>query len=252
MYKVEKFKKFFDCDLCHQVLVDPISFPCGNNVCKDHLDKLLKNVSKEKCFFQCEICQEEHFIPKSGFKVDKRLQRGLEIQFNTLKLTSIFDECKAVIKTVHEKVAKIEMLEKNSEVYIYDYFEDIKRKVDIRREDLKMKIDKYSDEVIQSIEGTQANYIKLSKQANQISTNIEQSKKELQEYVKRFDKFDINDKKFEAIKHGVAGLNGKFDKIILDYNNALIGNKEYSFRFDEIPIADIFGRLYDASFVRDI
>ncbi len=163
MYKVEKFKKFFDCDLCHQVLVDPISFPCGNNVCKDHLDKLLKNVSKEKCFFQCEICQEEHFIPKSGFKVDKRLQRGLEIQFNTLKLTSIFDECKAVIKTVHEKVAKIEMLEKNSEVYIYDYFEDIKRKVDIRREDLKMKIDKYSDEVIQSIEGTQANLVEGSK-----------------------------------------------------------------------------------------
>ena len=252
MYKVEKFKKFFDCDLCHQALVDPISFPCGNNVCKDHLDKLLKNVSKEKCFFQCEICQEEHFIPKSGFKVDKRLQRGLEIQFNTLKLTPIFDECKAVIKTVHEKVAKIEMLEKNSEVYIYDYFEDIKRKVDIRREDLKMKIDKYSDEVIQSIEGTQVNYIKISKQVNQISTNIEQSKKELDDYVKRFDTFDINDSKFEAIKQGVVVVNGKFDKIILDYNNALIGNKEYSFRFDEIPIADIFGRLYDASFVRDI
>jgi hypothetical protein len=252
MYKVEKFKKFFDCDLCHQVLVDPISFPCGNNVCKDHLDKLLKNVSKEKCFFQCEICKEEHFIPKSGFKVDKRLQVGLEIQLSTLKLTPIFEECKTEIKKAHEKVAEIEALEKNSEGYLYEYFEDIKRQVDIRREDLKIKIDKYSDEVIQSIEGTHKNYIKIFKQINKISTDIEQSKKELDDYVKRFDTFDIDDKKFEVIKQEVVGLNGKFDKTIIDYNNALIGNKEYSFRFNEKPIEDIFGRLYDASFVRDI
>ena len=71
-----------------------------------------------------------------------------------------------------------------------------------------MKIDKYSDEVIQSIEGTQANFIKISKQVNQISTEIKQSEKELDAYVKRFDTFDIDDKKFEAIKQGVVRLNG--------------------------------------------
>jgi hypothetical protein len=35
-----------------------------------------------------------------------------------------------------------------------------------------MNIDKYSDEVIQSIEGTKKNYIKLSKLVNKISKNI--------------------------------------------------------------------------------
>jgi len=70
--------------------------------------------------------------------------------------------------------------------------------------------------------------------------------------VKRFDTFDIDEKKFEAIKQGVVCVDGKFDKIILDYNNALIGNKEYSFRFNEIHIADIFGRYFDTSYVRDI
>jgi hypothetical protein len=252
MYKVDKIKNFFDCDLCHKVLVDPISIPCGSNVCKAHLDKLLKNVSKEKNVFQCEICKEEHSIPKSGFKVNKMVQNGLEIQLNTLKLTPIFEECKTEIKKAHERVAEIEALEKNSEVFIYEYFEDIKRQVDIRRENLKMKIDKYSDEVIQSIEGTQKNYIKLSKLVNKISKNIEQSKKDLDIYVKIFDTFEIDEKKFEAIKKRVVGVNEKFDDLILDYNSALIGNKEYSFRFDETPIADIFGRFYDAKYVRDI
>ena len=142
--------------------------------------------------------------------------------------------------------------EKNSEGYIYEYFEDIKRQVDIRREDLKMKIDKYSDEVIQSIKRNQVNYIKLSKQVNQISTEIEQSKIELDDYVKRFDTFGIGDEKSEAIKQRVVGVNEKFDKIILDYNNALIGNKKYSLRFNEIPIADMFGRFYDTKCVSDI
>ncbi len=104
------------------MLIDPISIPCGKNVCKGHLDELLKNISKEKSFFQCEICQEEHFIPKTGFKVDKRLQRGLEIKLNTLKLTLVFDECKTEIKTALERVAEIETLEKNSEVFFYDSY----------------------------------------------------------------------------------------------------------------------------------
>jgi len=69
--------------------------------------------------------------------------------------------------------------------------------------------------------------------------------------VKRFDTFEIDEKKFEAIKLGVVGLNAEFDEIILEYNNRLIGNKEYSFRFDEAPIAEIFGFLNDASYVRD-
>jgi len=128
------------------------------------------------------------------------------------------------------------MLEKNSEGYIYEYFEDIKRQVDIRRVDLKMKIDKYSDGVIQSIESIQKNYIKISKQVNQISTNIEQSKKELDSYVKIFDTFYIDEKKFEAIKQGVVDVNGKFDEIILYYNKALIGIKKYSFRFDKYQL----------------
>jgi hypothetical protein len=99
--------------------------------------------------------------------------------------------------------------------------------------------------VIQSIELSQANYIKISQQVNKISTNIEQSKKELEDYVKKFDTFDIDEKKFEDIKQRVVGVNEKFDKIILDYNNALIGNKEYSFKYYEISIRDVFGRFHD-------
>jgi len=76
---------------------------------------------------------------------------------------------------------KIGLLEKNAENYIYDYFEDIKRQVDIQSEDLKIKIDKYSEEIIKSVELNQKNYIKLSIEVNKITENIEKSKKDLDE-----------------------------------------------------------------------
>jgi hypothetical protein len=37
--------------------------------------------------------------------------------------------------------AKIEALEKDHETYIYEYFEEIKRQVDLRREEIKTKVD---------------------------------------------------------------------------------------------------------------
>jgi hypothetical protein len=37
--------------------------------------------------------------------------------------------------------AKIEALEKDHETYIYEYFEKIKRQVDLRREEIKTKVD---------------------------------------------------------------------------------------------------------------
>ena len=44
-----------------------------------------------------------------------------------------------------ENMSDIETLDKNAELYIYGYFEDIKRKVDLRREDLIERIHIYSD-----------------------------------------------------------------------------------------------------------
>ena len=44
-----------------------------------------------------------------------------------------------------ENMSYIETLDKNAELYIYGYFEDIKRKVDLRREDLIERIHIYSD-----------------------------------------------------------------------------------------------------------
>ena len=78
-------------------------------------------------------------------------------------------------------------MDKNAELYIYRYFEDIKRKVDLRREDLIERIHNYSDEIIQSIERTQSECLKMSKEVNQLTVEVEKSKRNLNELIKSFN-----------------------------------------------------------------
>jgi hypothetical protein len=156
---------------------------------------LLTHEFKEKNTFICGICQEEHFIPKNGFVVPNRLQKLMDVELNKLAPSSMFEECRKEIENAKENMIEIGLLEKNAENYIYEYFEDIKRQVDIRREDLKFKIDTYSDKIIKSVELDQMNLIKLSKEVNQITTNIEKSRKDLNELIARLLTHESKEKK---------------------------------------------------------
>ena len=91
----------------------------------------------------------------------------------------------------------------------------------------------------------QKNYIKLSKEVNKITENIEKSKKDLNELSAQFDTLEFNDEKFKDIKTSVAAVNQEFHKMLAVYQDSLIGNKEYTFDFKESPIEDIFGRVTD-------
>lgn len=162
------------------------------------------------------------------------------------KVGPIFEECQKEIEKARQSVAKVRLLEKNSEGYINEYFEDIKRQVFLRTEDLKIKIDQYSDNIIKTVDKTQENCIKLSKEENQITMNIAKSKTELDKLIEQFDSLETNAMEFKEVTKSVASLNQEFYQIIDEYNNLLIGNKKYLFQFNELSIDAIFGRLSDS------
>jgi hypothetical protein len=52
-----------------------------------------------------------------------------------------------------------------------------------RKKQLKAKIDDYSDSLIESLKTTEVNFIKLSKEINDITNMIKQSKNVLNEFI---------------------------------------------------------------------
>ncbi len=149
--------------------------------------------------------------------------------------------CKKKLDEARKSVDQIESLERNSEMYIYDFFNDIKRQVDIRREVLKNKIDKCSDHIIKSVERSQLALIKLSKEVNEISMNIEKSKKELDKITKKFETLD--NQNFEKIKQSLDVLNEDLKQTITYYNDHLIGYNTYQFISGDQFGSDAFGKF---------
>ena len=113
--------------------------------------------------------------------------------------------------------------------------------MDLRREQLKLQLDNSSDEIIQSIESAKENCIKLSKETIKISTEIEKSKEELTELVGRFDTFEIDNEKFEEIRESLTVLNEDLTRKLEEFKDSIIGDKEYTFEFEEIDIKGLFG-----------
>ena len=78
MNKLDMIKDFFDCDICENLLIDPISLPCGKNVCNHHLQVVVYKIfygifciGKKFCF---EICNDKHYVPEKGhFIVNKHI-----------------------------------------------------------------------------------------------------------------------------------------------------------------------------------
>ena len=168
-YKIDQVKNLFDCEQCNQLLVVPVTLPCGFSVCKRHLDEQLDSTQKKIRKFECEVCDEKHNIPDKGFAINKSIQNALNIKLNTLKLNPVYEECKREINDAENNIKNIENLDKDTENYIFKYFEELKRQVDLRREELKLKLDNCSDEIIKSIESTKENCIKLFKETKCLS-----------------------------------------------------------------------------------
>ena len=137
-----------------------------------------------------------------------------------------------------ESVPNKKTLENNSETISHEYFEDIKRKVDLRREDLIQRIHNYSDEIIKSVDSTQLRYSKMSEEVEKLKIEVENSKSFLNGLVNRFDSCEKKQK-------SVFGLNESFCKVLEEYKESSLGFSKYSFDFKEIDIKDIFGSLIE-------
>jgi hypothetical protein len=85
-------------------------------------------------------------------------------------LNPVFEKCTKEIYDAKNNIEKIENFEKDPEYFIFEYFEELNREVDLRREISKLKLDECSDEIIQSIECTKENCINLNKESKRLSS----------------------------------------------------------------------------------
>ena len=217
-----------DYDCCKMILESPVTLPCGNTLCKEHLDKFYEK-------FTCFLCNEEHQIPKNGFVINKTTNKIIN---NYINLNPLRKKIKASFEHLSQSIDDYEKVDPDS--FVYDYFAEIRNKVDLHREELKREVDQKSDEIIQHLKEREqkckANLSKVEKE------NVDELKKNNLPFWKQklrmpnINENDLNDLS-SVLNDNIKIIKNRKRK----YENSLLLNK--SIKFDKYEKSSLFGKL---------
>ena len=228
----------FNCDFCQKLLENPISLPCGETVCKSHT----KEITQAKCIF----CSDNHQVPQNGFPANKMVQKQLDLNLNKINQNfSQFNDYKRIIEDLNKKLREIEVMHKDPDNYIYEYFNELIRQVDVRRDTLFEGIQKYSETVIEGIEKLKADCMAKAKKATRNTKNIDEIKAKLTTVNSMFNSLEMSDTKHEEIMTQKRSKEiGELIRPVLEqFKLELQGYKKYKLKTVQVEIKNVFGSL---------
>ena len=171
-------KEKLTCKYCGNIYKNPITLACGDSICKHHIDELVSNDASNK--FACPLCDEENV--KQNFKENKLMQDLLESDFHKLDVNSKF---KNILDNLKTEIHNLEDVLNDPDSFIYKEISELKRKVDLDRENLKSEIDRLSNGLIQQLESFDNRFkteYKTNVDFGHYNTLIELSRKQLEEF----------------------------------------------------------------------
>ena len=85
--------------------------------------------------FKYVFCSKNHPIPENGFIPNKITRRQLEVHLNTININfPQFHDLKKIVKDLNISLKEIELIRADPSNFIYEYFKELNRQVDIRRD----------------------------------------------------------------------------------------------------------------------
>jgi len=158
---------------------------------------------------------------------------------------SKFKEYKKIIQDLNGNLREIETIQKDPENYIFEYFGELTRQVDLRRENVIRDIHKYSDELIQKIEKLKQDCVAKSKETTKITEVLETIKPKMNDLNSMFNSLEIDDIKLKEIisKKQLKELSDLMGPGLKKYKFDLQGQKYYNLSTSEMKLEDAFGSL---------
>jgi Fe-S cluster biosynthesis and repair protein YggX len=170
----------FTCLICSKILKSPFSLPCGDTICEEHLKEteVLKNNS-----IKCKSCEEVFEV-----KDNEMIRSNTTVQKLIQNERFLSDTEKSKKKSLEDSIENLfqlnEQLQVSKNIFdldCYNHFQEIRRKIDVQREELKDQIDKHSLTMIDELKAIEEIYAKRIKEFQVETYDLEQEKNILNE-----------------------------------------------------------------------
>ena len=227
------------CKYCNKVYNEPITLPCGESLCRQHINELL-SIDDANTFY-CPFCNEQNL--NKNFKVSKTIQYLLDMEAHKItidpKYTRIFTDFKT-------EIGNLEIILNDPENYIYEEINEVKRQVDLDREKAKAEIDKLADDYIQQLETHEKQFkaqYKTNVDMNNLISLAEASKKQLNEYESCLNllsnKTEQRDQQTKQSEITINNLKWKIEEL----KRQLFSNFAIKYNPMKNSLSELFGKL---------
>ena len=154
--KKMSLKSEFICSICKLVLSNtPVTLPCTHVMCNQHLrDGTAKDSS-----IRCLECDQEFDVPSNGFPPNKIISSvitkdlHLSDEEKTLKyaMQTLIQQLESLQSDLKQKLSDLERIN-------FDHFSEVRRQIDVQREELKKKIDEIALKMINLVKEKEKAY----------------------------------------------------------------------------------------------
>jgi hypothetical protein len=133
-------KSEFTCSYCMKIYRKPVILPCNHCLCEEHFkDTDVLKVKK----IQCKTCKQEFALDENEFKPNEIVQNLIEKEMHLTEAEKAIK--KLCEESLDEGIRLNDEHQDNKSVLMlksFEHFQEIRRKIDLQREELKNEIDK--------------------------------------------------------------------------------------------------------------
>ena len=163
-------KSELTCFYCVKIYRKPVILPCNHSLCEEHLKDI--DVLKVKSI-QCKTCRQEFCLDENEFKPNEIAQNLIEKEMH---LTDTEKAIKKLCENFFNEGLRLnEELEINKRVFTlkcFEHFQEIRRKIDLQREELKNEIDNIALAMIDQTKEFEMFFMKRLKPEDVISSHL--------------------------------------------------------------------------------
>ena len=223
----DRMMRLIICKFCHETLEEPIILPCGKAICSKHLLNETNN-------FKCNLCNNSHDKTVDKFPANEELNELVQIcdsyvDLNSIDLGKKYKLAKEKLKDLNELINETELLVKDPEFYIDDYFNKLRNEIDLSKEQLIEDIRDKHEKLIDKIKDIETKCKQNAQNKVSNSKLVEENKESLNEWTQKLRSKLNLDECFEEISsessQSISVLNYEINQCQLN----LLDNKQFKF-----------------------
>lgn len=134
---METIKKSVKCDLCKNLVVQPVILPCGHSLCKRHEEEIRSNTERGICM----TCYEPFSVPTSGLTPIKSLENLLEKKIHLIDLGKDYKKAETRFQSFKELCKELYQKHTSANDIIHDTIDKIRQRIEKSKRDYHIKVE---------------------------------------------------------------------------------------------------------------